>query len=313
MTDVECASRKIAVFPGRVRASSQKYFQLRDEGIISSAEKPCSSRSDGLMAEIPQKKRAVTCKPLSPPRFSPPAIGHGDQEYARAQGESAAGAPSGHRRAGKSSSPLEHPSRPGRPSAPETAPIGWDWRRLGGHGGGCLTSPHAAIPSFCKTTDPSGPAVDQSHLLGGVPVFLSWTGRREASRFALRAAYAVSPCLSDVSGVGEAGDVEIVKPGFAADRAQAAPRRREHGRGVPVEDDLGPQRKRGVFSARCSWRVGNPRGLSEFAFLRRSERIWTAGHEGRFNVACQNWLQVGSSWPSLDGKQKGSTGQALRG
>lgn len=126
---------------------------------------PAAAEADGRMAEIPQKKRAVTCKPLSPPPFPPPAIGHGDQEYARAQGESAAGAPSGHRRAGKSSSPPEHPSRPGRPSAPETAPIGWDWRRLGGHGG-CLTSLHAAIPSFCKTTDPSGPAVDQSHLLG---------------------------------------------------------------------------------------------------------------------------------------------------
>lgn len=276
------------------------------------------------MAEIPQKKRAVTCKPLSPPRFSAPAIGHGDQEYARAQGESAAGAPSGHRRAGKSSSPLEHPSRPGRPSAPETAPIGWDWRRLGGHGGEVLdVSPRrysqllqddGSVGACSGPKSPAGPPIAMFATAGAVfPVFLSWTRRREASRFALRAAYAVSPCLSGVSGVGEAGEVEIVKPGFAADRAQATPRRREHGRGVPVEDDLGPQRKRGVFSARCSWRVENPRGLSEFAFPRRSERIWTAGHEGRFNVACQNWLQVGSSWPSLDGKQKGPTGQALRG
>lgn len=178
MTDVECASRKIAVFPGRVRASSQKYFQLRDEGIISSAEKPCSSRSDGRMAEIPQKKRAVTCKPLSPPRFSPPAIGHGDQEYARAQGESAAGAPSGHRRAGKSSSPLEHPSRPGRPSAPETAPIGWDWRRLGGHGGGVLdVSPRrysqllqddGSVGACSGPKSPAGPPIAMFATAGAV-------------------------------------------------------------------------------------------------------------------------------------------------
>lgn len=249
---------------------------------------PAAAEADGRMAEIPQKKRAVTCKPLSPPRFSPPAIGHGDQEYARAQGESAAGAPSGHRRAGKSSSPLEHPSRPGRPSAPETAPIGWDWRRLGGHGGGVLdVSPRrysqllqddGSVGACSGPKSPAGPPIAMFATAGAVfPVFLSWTGRREASRFALRAAYAVSPCLSDVSGVGEAGEVEIVKPGFAADRAQAAPRRREHGRGVPVEDDLGPQRKRGVFSARCSWRVENPRGLSEFAFLRRSEKDLDGG------------------------------------
>lgn len=54
-------------------------------------------------------------------------------------------------------------------------------------------------------------------------------------------------------------------------------------------------------------------GCQSLPFCEEVRRIWTAGHEGRFNVACQNWLQVGSSWPSLDGKQKGSTGQALRG
>lgn len=232
-------------FPtGRVRASSQRYLRLRDEGIISSAENALQQQKQtDEWQKSPRKKRAVTCKPLSPPRFSPPAIGHGDQEYARAQGESAAGAPSGHRRAGKSSSPLEHPSRPGRPSAPETAPIGWDWRRLGRRGGAeCSTSPHAAIPSCCKTTDPSGPACSRSKSPAGPPsqclLRLVRCSRyfchgRASRNFGVRTAYAyaVSPCLSDVFGVGEAGEVEIVKPGFAADRAQAAPRRREHGSG----------------------------------------------------------------------------------
>lgn len=127
---------------------------------------PAAAEADGRMAEIPQKKKGSDMQAPFTTTIFPSRDWARRPRNARAQGESAAGAPSGHRRAGKSSSPLEHPSRPGRPSAPETVPIGWDWRRLGGMGGGCLTSPHAAIPSFCKTTDPSGPAVDQSHLLG---------------------------------------------------------------------------------------------------------------------------------------------------
>lgn len=37
--------------------------------------------------------------------------------------------------------------------------------------------------------------------------------------------------------------------------------------------------------------------------LRKSDRIWTAGHEGRFNLACPNWLPVGSGWAGLGGRQ----------
>lgn len=332
-------------FPtGRVRASSQRYLRLRDEGIISSAENALQQQKQtDEWQKSPRKKRAVTCKPLSPPRFSPSAIGHGDQEYARAQGETAAagcvhGKPNTQAGLWRVECSVFRTHTLSR--CPERAPPCWEiilaarasfasrkaFRardradRLGLASawatGGCSTSPHAAIPSCCKTTDPSGPAVDQSHLLGphrsvcygrcGVPGIFVMDGRREASGFALRAACAVSPCLSDVFGVGEAGEVEIVKAGLAADRAQAAPRRREAWPWTPVEDDLGPQRRRVVFSARCSWRVENPRGLSEFAILRGGERIWTAGHEGRFNLACQNWLQVGSPWERVHG-------QAVRG
>lgn len=275
-------------FPGRVRASSQRYFQLRDEGIISSAEEPCSSRSRRTNGRNPPEKKGSDMQaPFTTTIFPSrdwarrPRICQGTGgECSRCPERAppcweiilAARASFASRKAFRA---RDRADRLGLASA---------W---GAWGGVLDVSPRrysqllqddGSVGACSGPKSPAGPPIAMFATAGAVfPVFLSWTGRREASRFALRAAYAVSPCLSDVSGVGEAGEVEIVKPGFAADRAQAAPRRREHGRGVPVEDDLGPQRKRGVFSARCSWRVENPRGLSEFAFLRRSEKDLDGG------------------------------------
>lgn len=153
-------------FPGRVRASSQRYFQLRDEGIISSAEKPCSSRSRRTNGRNPPEKKGSDMQAPFTTTIFP------SRDWAR--------------RPRICQGPGGECSR-----CPERAPPCWEiilaarasfasrkaFRardradRLGlasawGTWGGCLTSPHAAIPSFCKTTDPSGPAVDQSHLLG---------------------------------------------------------------------------------------------------------------------------------------------------
>jgi len=52
-------------------------------------------------------------------------------------------------------------------------------------------------------------------------VLLSSTCVEKLRGFALRLLF--SPCPPDTVGVGDASEVEIVKPGFAADRAQAAP------------------------------------------------------------------------------------------
>ena len=128
--------------------------------------------------------------PFITPTFWPLAIGRVGEEPGICQdpGDKWHGVvkmPEGRRRGG-------NPSRPGRPSAPETAPIGWDRRRL---------DTHAAVPSFCRSTNPSQPAVEQSHGLFAkhdrvVRRSFSSSHRPWSSRtFEARTASAVSPCL----------------------------------------------------------------------------------------------------------------------
>jgi hypothetical protein len=172
MTDVEGRGRCHPFPTGRVRASSQRYryFRLRDGGIISLSRNALQQLTDEWEKSLEGKNgsdRTTDASPFHHLRLCPPVIGHSEDEYARAQGKSCMGGIWCPERAPPRWEIIlaaRAPSRPGRPSAPETAPIGWDWRRLGRRG--CLTSPHAAtlLPAAARRRIRRGPAVDQSHL-----------------------------------------------------------------------------------------------------------------------------------------------------
>jgi len=223
------------------------------------------------MGKIPRRKkgsdRTTDASPFHHLSFALPRLGTATKNMPGPRGRAAwvvSGAPSGHRRAGKSSSPLEHPSRPGRASAPETAPIGWDCRRA------WETWVFDISPrrySQLLQDDESVGALQWTKvtwvLLVPSHVCYGWCGvlgivvidvRREASRF--RTASAVFPLSARHSRRGRrqrGGDCETwIRRGSRPSRST----RREHGFGARVDDDLGPQRT--VFCC-CSCRVGVPR------------------------------------------------------
>lgn len=183
--------------------------------------------------------------------------------------------------------------------------------------GGARRLPTPLFPAAARRRIRRGlRAVDQSHLLGphhcmfatagaacpGRQVFLSWTGVEEfrGSHCVLRMLFLL--VLSDAAGVARparCGDCETWV------RRGSRPSRSLHG-----EESMAVESRWRMISARGGGEEFSPpvaRGELKTQEgqegLRKSDRIWTAGHEGRFNLACQNWLPVGSGWAGLGGRQ----------